>query len=139
MPVITSSIPLGTRGNTDMLDITGKVAEAVSASKLKNGIVTVFCPSSTSALTTIEYEPGCLRDLKALFDQILPENQDYAHNNTWEDGNGHSHMRASLLGASLTVPFVDGRLTLGTWQQIVYVDFDIRPRRRELVIQIMGE
>jgi len=139
MAVQTQSISLSTRGNADMQDITPQVSSAVSKSSLKNGIVTVFCPSSTSALTTIEYESGCLSDLRRLFDEILPTGRDYAHNARWGDGNGHSHARAALLGASLTVPFVDSRLTLGTWQQIIYVDFDNRPRSRELVVQVMGE
>ena len=139
MAVQTQSISLSTRGNADMQDITSQVSSAVSKSSLKNGIVTVFCPSSTSALTTIEYESGCLSDLRRLFDEILPAGRDYAHNARWGDGNGHSHARAALLGASLTVPFVDSRLTLGTWQQIIYVDFDNRPRSRELVVQVMGE
>ena len=139
MAVQTQSISLSTRGNADMQDITSQVSSAVSKSSLKNGIVTVFCPSSTSALTTIEYESGCLSDLRRLFDEILPTGRDYAHNTRWGDGNGYSHARAALLGASLTVPFVDSRLTLGTWQQIIYVDFDNRPRSRELVVQVMGE
>jgi secondary thiamine-phosphate synthase enzyme len=139
MPVKTSSIQLNTRGNADIHDITDAIADAVTKSGLKDGTVTIFTPSSTSGLTTIEYESGALSDLRRLFDEILPANRDYAHNARWGDGNGHSHVRASLLGASLTVPFVAGRLTLGTWQQIIYVDFDIRPRRRELVVQIMGE
>jgi secondary thiamine-phosphate synthase enzyme len=139
MPVKSLSIHLSTQGNTDIHDITDQVSGAVSQSSLKNGLVTVFCPSSTSALTTIEYESGCLSDLRRLFDEIIDPKQSYSHNARWCDGNGHSHVRASLLGPSLTVPFVDGRLTLGTWQQIIYVDFDIHPRNRELVVQIMGE
>jgi len=139
MPVQTQSISLNTKGNADMQDITGQVGAVVLKSGLRSGIVTVFCPSSTSALTTIEYESGCLSDLRRLFDEILPTGRDYAHNARWGDGNGHSHARAALLGASLTVPFVDSRLTLGTWQQIIYVDFDNRPRSRELVAQVMGE
>ena len=101
--------------------------------------MTVFCPSSTSALTTVEYEPGAVADLKRMFEELVPSGKDYAHNDTWEDGNGHSHMRASLLGPSLTIPFVEKTLTLGVWQQVIYIDFDIRPRQRELVIQFMGE
>jgi secondary thiamine-phosphate synthase enzyme len=139
MPVQTQTISLNTRGNTDIQDITGQVGAVVSKSGLRSGIVTVFCPSSTSALTTIEYESGCLSDLRRLFDEILPTGREYAHNARWGDGNGHSHARASLLGASLTIPFVDGSLTLGTWQQVIYVDFDNRPRRRELVVQVMGD
>jgi secondary thiamine-phosphate synthase enzyme len=139
MPVKTASISLNTRGNTDVHDITRELIRLVEQSGLKNGTVTVFCPSSTSALTTVEFEPGALADLKRMFAELVPSNRDYAHNATWEDGNGHSHMRASLLGPSLTIPFVEKTLTLGTWQQVIYVDFDIRPRRRELVVQMIGE
>jgi secondary thiamine-phosphate synthase enzyme len=139
MPVITGSITLSTRGNADIHDITDQVRQLVTQSKLKNGIATLFCPSSTSALTTIEYEPGCLSDLRRLFDEIIPPNRTYQHDQAWGDGNGHSHVRAALLGASLSVPFVESRLTLGTWQQIIYVDFDNRPRRRELVVQMVGD
>jgi secondary thiamine-phosphate synthase enzyme len=137
--VKTGSIQLNTRGNADMHDITAQVAQVVIASSLKNGTVTVFCPSATSALTTIEYESGCVSDLRRLFDEIIPANREYAHNARWGDGNGHSHIRAALLGPSLTIPFVEGRLTLGTWQQVIYVDFDTRARQRELVLQIIGE
>ncbi|MDI6768994.1 MAG: secondary thiamine-phosphate synthase enzyme YjbQ [Anaerolineales bacterium] len=139
MAVKTTSISISTRGNADVQDITGEVAEAVTQSGLKSGIVTVFCPSSTSGVTTIEYEPGAVADLRRLFDEIIPQGRAYAHEAAWHDGNGHSHVRATLLGPSLSVPFVAGRLTLGTWQQIVYLDFDVRPRRRELVVQVMGE
>ena len=137
--VQTLSIELKTRGNGDILDITGQSAAAVRESGLKDGTLTIFCPSSTSALTTIEYESGCISDLRRLFDDIVDPNRHYAHNARWGDGNGHSHVRAALLGPSLTVPFVSGRLTLGTWQQIVYVDFDNRSRQRSLVAQVMGE
>ena len=139
MPVKTLSLPLTTRGNADIHDITVQVASSVAQSGLKNGTVTVFCPSSTSGLTTIEFESGALTDLKRLFDEMIPSDREYAHNARWGDGNGHSHLRASMLGPSLTIPFVDGRLTLGTWQQIIFVDFDNRPRKRELVLQIIGE
>jgi secondary thiamine-phosphate synthase enzyme len=139
MPVKSTSIQLSTQGNLDFKDITDQVAQAVSQSGLKDGTVTIFCPSSTSSLTTIEYEPGCLNDLKRLFDQIAPASAAYAHEAAWGDGNGHSHVRAALLKPFLTVPFIDRRLTLGTWQQILYVDFDVRPRRRELVVQMIGE
>jgi secondary thiamine-phosphate synthase enzyme len=139
MPVKTFPLCLSTRGNADIHDITDQVASHVIQSKLKNGTVTIFCPSSTSAVTTIEYETGAVTDLKRLFDEIVSPNREYAHNARWGDGNGHSHVRAALLGAALTVPFVDGRLTLGTWQQIIYVDFDNRPRKRELVLQVIGE
>lgn len=139
MTVVSMYIQLNTHGNADMVDITAQVASCVNESGLKNGTLTLFCPSSTSGLTTIEYEPGCLSDLRRLFDQIIAPNQPYAHDAAWGDGNGHSHVRAALLGASLSVPFVNARLTLGTWQQIIYVDFDTRSRRRELVVQVIGE
>jgi secondary thiamine-phosphate synthase enzyme len=139
MSVKSLSIQLSTRGNADIHDITDQVARQIAQSGLKDGAVTIFCPSSTSALTTIEYENGVLDDLRRLFDEIVPPNREYAHNARWGDGNGHSHVRASLLGPSLTIPFVDGRLTLGTWQQIIYVDFDNRPRKRELILQLIGE
>jgi secondary thiamine-phosphate synthase enzyme len=139
MTVKTLGIHLSTKGNADMVDITGDVRGKIKESGIRNGIVTVFCPSSTSALTTIEYEDGCLSDLRRLFDEIVDPNRHYAHNARWGDGNGHSHVRAALLGPSLTVPFRDGQLTLGTWQQIIFVDFDNRSRRRELVVQVMGE
>jgi secondary thiamine-phosphate synthase enzyme len=139
MTVKTFSLHLSSRGNADVHDITDQIANHIIQSGLKDGTATVFCPSSTSGVTTIEYETGALSDLKRVFDEIVPPNREYAHNARWGDGNGHSHVRAALLGASLTVPFVNGRLTLGTWQQIVYVDFDNRPRKRELVLQVIGE
>jgi len=139
MTVKTTSISLNTHGDADILDITDRVANAVSKSGIQDGAATIFCPSSTSALTTIEYESGALSDLRRLFDEIIPSKREYAHNARWHDGNGHSHVRAALLGASLTIPFVDRKLTLGTWQQIIYVDFDNRPRQRELILQLIGE
>jgi secondary thiamine-phosphate synthase enzyme len=139
MTVSSRSLSLQTRGDTDIHDITDKVTEAVRASRMQNGTVTVFCPSSTSGVTTIEYESGALNDLRRLFNEIIPPNRDYAHNARWGDGNGHAHVRAALLGPSLNIPFVKGQLVLGTWQQIIYVDFDNRPRSRELVVQIVGE
>ena len=139
MAVKTLTIQLSTRGDADIHDITKQVAEKVAHSGLQSGTVTIFCPSSTSALTTIEYENGALSDLRRLFDEIVPEGHEYAHNARWHDGNGHSHVRAALLGPSLTIPFVNGDLTLGTWQQVIYVDFDNRPRQRELILQVIGE
>jgi secondary thiamine-phosphate synthase enzyme len=139
MPVKTFSLSLSTRGNADIHDITDAITKQVAQSGLSTGTVTVFCPSSTSALTTIEYENGAISDLRRLFDEIVPQSREYAHNERWHDGNGHSHVRAALLGPSLTIPFVNGTLTLGTWQQVIYVDFDNKPRRRELVLQVMGE
>ena len=115
------------------------VQQAVRESGFSDGAVIVFCPSATSALTTIEFESGCVRYLQRLFDELVPPDRHYDHNARWGDGNGHSHIRAALLGPSLTVPFSQTRLTLGTWQQIVYVDFDNRPRSRSLVLQLIGE
>jgi secondary thiamine-phosphate synthase enzyme len=135
----TLSLELATQGNADCQDITDRLAHAVAESKLGSGTLTVFCPSSTSGLTTIEFESGAVQDLRRLFDEIVPASREYAHNARWGDGNGHSHVRAALLGPSLTVPFVNGALTLGTWQQVIHVDFDTRPRRRQLVVQLMGE
>lgn len=137
--VNTTTISFSTRGNAEVRDITDLVAVAIQKSGLKDGIVTVFCPSSTSGLTTIEYESGCVSDLKRLFDEIIAPDREYAHNARWGDGNGHSHLRAALLGASFTVPFANGQMTLGTWQQVIHVDFDVRPRQRELVVQLVGE
>jgi len=139
MEVISQQIELRTNGNADIQDITREVAGLVAGAGIQSGIVTVFCPSSTSALTTLEYESGCISDLRRLFDEIVQQEREYAHNARWGDGNGHSHVRAALLGPSLTVPFVDAQLTLGTWQQIIYVDFDNRARQRRLVVQVMGE
>lgn len=139
MTVKTLTLQLNTLGNGDIQDLTERVADALTGTGIQDGTLTLFCPSSTSALTTIEYETGCVSDLRRLFEEILPSNREYAHNARWGDGNGHSHIRASLLGASLTIPFIKQRLTLGTWQQIIYVDFDVRPRQREIVLQVMGE
>ena len=137
--VSTSKISLNTLGDADTHDITEAVARAVAESGLTSGIVTIFCPGSTSGLTTIEYEEGAVADLQQVFDEVVPPSRYYRHNERWGDDNGHSHVRAALLGPSLSVPFVDHRLTLGTWQQIIYVDFDNRPRQRDIVVQIMGE
>ncbi len=139
MTVKTAYISLTTQGNADVRDITDEVTRAISRSGLASGTATIFCPSSTSALTTIEYESGAVSDLRRLFDEIVPPDREYAHNERWHDGNGHSHVRAALLGPSLTIPFVDGQLTLGTWQQVIYVDFDNRPRQRKLFVQLIGE
>lgn len=138
--VRTEQIQVKTQGNCHVVDITGQVGEAVAGSGLTAGVVTLFHVGSTAGLTTTEYEPGLVNhDLKAAFERIAPEAGQYEHEKTWDDDNGHSHVRASLLGPSLSVPFVDGRLTLGTWQQIILVDFDTRPRNRTILCQIMGE
>ncbi len=139
MTVKTKQLSIHTRGEGDILDVTGAVAEAVVETKLKNGIVTVFVPGSTGALTTIEYEPGLLKDLPDMLERVAPRNLVYEHEKRWHDGNGHSHVRASLIGPSLTVPFSNGRLTLGTWQQIIFMELDARSRSRNLILQIIGE
>jgi secondary thiamine-phosphate synthase enzyme len=137
--VSTLELHLHTRGNCDIQDITPQVAGAVKDSDLRAGIVTVFCPGSTGGLTTIEYESGALADLQQVLDEVAPPDRNYRHHLRWGDDNGHSHVRSALVGPSLTVPFVEGRLTLGTWHQIVFLDFDTRPRSRRLVVQVMGE
>ncbi len=137
--VITHELQLRTHGGYDVQDITDKVAQSVRESKLRDGLATVFCPGSTGGLTTIEFESGVVEDLRQVLDALTPPDRDYRHHQRWGDDNGHSHIRAALIGPSLTVPFVNGALTLGTWQQIVFVDFDTRPRSRRLVVQIMGE
>jgi secondary thiamine-phosphate synthase enzyme len=137
--VVTKRIQLHTRGNGEIADITSEVSRQLQDTGLKDGIVTLFTPSSTSALTTIEYESGVVHDLQQLFNRIVPPDMDYRHNLRWGDGNGHSHVRHALIGPSLTVPFVDNQLTLGTWQQIVFVDFDVRSRSRSVVLQFLGD
>lgn len=137
--VRTERVRVQTAGFADIVDITREVADAVRRAGLNNGIVTVFAAGSTAGVTTIEYEDGLVRDLQEAFERMAPSDRPYHHDRRWGDGNGFSHVRASLLGPSLTVPVENGRLTLGTWQQIVLVDFDNRSRRRELVIQLMGE
>lgn len=129
-----------TKGNTHVLDITADVQREVSGGPIRNGLATLFVIGSTAGLTTTEAEPGLLtHDLKAFFERVAPEGGDYKHEETWGDDNGHAHVRASALGPSLTIPIVDGRLTLGTWQQIVLLDFDTRPREREVIVQLLGE
>jgi len=138
--VKTEQIQVQTKGNCHVVDITERVGEALARSHLRAGVITLFNVGSTAGLTTVEYEPGLVNhDLKAAFERVAPERASYVHEQTWHDDNGHSHVRASLLGPSLSVPFTQGRLTLGTWQQIVLVDFDTRPRNRSLACQIMGE
>lgn len=139
MSIQTRKLGLSTRGNADIQDVTDQLSKIVFDSGLEHGTVTLFTPSSTSALTTIEYESGCIQDLRRLFDEIIDPQKHYAHNARWGDGNGHSHVRAALLGPSLSIPFVQRRLTLGTWQQVIFVDFDNRQRSREIVVQLIGE
>jgi secondary thiamine-phosphate synthase enzyme len=137
--IVNRRIQFNTHGNGHIVEITEEVSTEITQSGLKDGIVTLFSPSSTSALTTIEYESGAVHDFQQLLDRIVPPDIDYRHNLRWGDGNGHAHVRHALLGPSLTIPFIDGRLTLGTWQQIVFADFDNRGRSRSVVLQIMGE
>jgi secondary thiamine-phosphate synthase enzyme len=137
--VATKKISLKSKGNCDIIDITPEVQEQLAGTDIKNGIVTLFVSGSTAGIATIEYESGLLSDFKTMWERNIPRDIEYQHDRAWGDGNGHSHVRASLLGASLVVPFNDRRLALGTWQQIVMVDFDNRPRSRQIVIQIMGE
>jgi secondary thiamine-phosphate synthase enzyme len=139
MRIITDSISLSTRGFNDIHDITDDVLQKLYGHNLKNGTVTLFVPGSTGGLTTIEYESGLVKDLEEFMEKIIPSNVTYHHDARWGDGNGFSHVRAALLGPSLTVPFNDGKLTLGTWQQIIFVDFDNRSRSRAITLQFMGE
>jgi secondary thiamine-phosphate synthase enzyme len=137
--VVTVEITMRTRGDGDIQDITGRVEQVVLDSSLKHGIVTVFVNGSTAGITTIEFEPGLVADFNKLWERLAPKNMPYNHDARWGDGNGYAHVRASLLGASLTVPFASGKMMLGTWQQIILVDFDNRPRQRTVVVQVMGE
>lgn len=139
MTVITKAIKINSNGENDMVDITDQTFKALHETNLKDGIVTVFVSGSTGAITTIEYEPGLRSDFPKMLDRIVPRNMDYEHDKTWHDGNGHSHVRASLIGPSLTIPFKDGNLILGTWQQIVFFELDTRSRERKITIQMIGE
>jgi secondary thiamine-phosphate synthase enzyme len=139
MRVVTAVIEVDTAGDAEVLPISAEVAAVLSGCDLQSGILAIFAPSATSALTTLEYEPGCVSDLQRLFDEIADPKRVYQHNINHRDGNGHSHIRAALLGPSLTIPFVDGVMTLGQYQEIVYVDFDNRVRHRRLVVQMIGE
>jgi secondary thiamine-phosphate synthase enzyme len=131
-------LSIETHGDSDMIDLTDRLALLLQKQKLKTGSMLLFVPGSTAGVTTIEYEPGLKKDFTLLMDKVIPKNARYYHEETWNDGNGHSHIRASLLGPSLTIPFGEGKLLLGTWQQIVLIDFDNRPRSRSLVVQFTG-
>jgi secondary thiamine-phosphate synthase enzyme len=137
--VETAYVELQTEGHCDMHDLTDQVRQIIASANIRSGIASLFTPSSTSALTTIEYESGALRDLERALDEIAPPEADYDHNLRWGDGNGHAHLRAALLGPSLTVPVIEKKMSLGTWQQILFIDFDIRPRTRRIVVQITGD
>ena len=145
MPVNTRSISVRSHGENDIIDITDQVADAIKNSDINDGIVTIFVSGSTAAVTTIEYEPGLKKDFPAMLNRIAPSSSsstksiEYEHDNTWHDGNGHSHVRASLIGPSLTIPFQNKRMMLGTWQQIVLSEMDIRPRERNIILQMIGE
>ena len=139
MTVITKTIEINSKGENDIVDITDQTLKAIFESKVENGIVTIFVSGSTAAVTTIEYEPGLRTDFPMMLNRIIPKDMEYKHDQTWHDGNGHSHVRASLIGPSLTVPFKDRNLILGTWQQIVFIELDVRSRERRITLQIIGE
>jgi secondary thiamine-phosphate synthase enzyme len=139
MVVITKAVQIKTRREDDIIDITERTSEAIKESRMEKGIVTLFVSGSTAAVTTIEYEPGLRHDFPKMLSRIAPKDIEYKHDNTWHDGNGHSHVRASLIGPSLTIPFTKGNLMLGTWQQIVLLEMDTRPRERNIILQIIGE
>ena len=134
----SETISLSTKGFTDIIDVTPNVSSIVKQSGIKDGLVTVFCPGSTGAVTAIEYEPGVLRDLQKAIEKLVPSNIPYDHDRRWGDGNGFSHVRAALMKPSLTIPLIQGRLTLGTWQQIVFIDFDNKARNRSLIVQVLS-
>jgi secondary thiamine-phosphate synthase enzyme len=136
--VVTHQLQIATKGQGDARDMTEQVAAAVEASGARTGVATVFVVGSTAGITTIEFEPGAVADLNGLFERLAPRSGEYRHHLRWGDDNGSSHVRAALLGPSLTVPFIDGALTLGTWQQIMLLEFDTRPRKRDVVVQIVG-
>ena len=138
MSVVSVKKTVESRGNTHVIDITSDVASSVAEAGIKTGVATVFVTGSTAGVTTVEFEPGLVKDLDAAFNRLMPRELEYRHHETWGDDNGHSHIRASFLGPSLAVPFEHGGLVLGTWQQIVIIDFDTRPRSRNYVIQIIG-
>jgi len=139
MMTFSETISFSTKGFTDIVDMTHHVAGVLERSKIEDGLVTVFCPGSTGAVTTIEYESGVLKDLQKAIEKIIPSNIPYEHDRRWGDGNGFSHVRAALMKPSLTIPLIKGRLTLGTWQQIVFIDFDNRRRDRNILVHIVGE
>jgi secondary thiamine-phosphate synthase enzyme len=139
MPVFSKRLQLAATSENDVVDITGKVQQAIEESGLDNGVATIFVPGSTAAVTTIEYEPGLSKDFPDMLERLAPKSVPYEHQKAWHDDNGHSHVKASLVGPSLSVPYEGGRLMLGTWQQVVFVELDVRPRRREVVVQLIGE
>jgi len=132
-------LSLHTRGHRDLHDLTDEVAAVVARSNIQTGVAHVFCVGSTAAVGAIEFEPGLRRDLPELLDRLIPPSRDYGHEQAWHDGNGHSHLQATLLGPALTVPVGGGKLLLGTWQQVVHLECDIRPRERTVVVTVLGE
>lgn len=139
MKIINQKINLSTKGNPDLIDITADIRRILQDSKLKKGSVTIFIVGSTAAITTFEYEPALIEDVRELYDRLIPSGAHYSHDETWGDANGFSHLRAALQGPSLTIPFEDGKLFLGTWQQVVVAEFDNHPRKRQVLVQIIGE
>lgn len=139
MNIVTKSFSVKTNGHTDIVDITSQVKNLFKEVGMTEGSILVFAPGSTAGITTIEYEPGLLQDYPAFFEKVIPSDVNYRHNETWHDGNGHSHVRAALQGASFTVPFAGSKILLGTWQQIILVDFDARPRERKIIVQLTGK
>ncbi len=137
--VVETELGIKTSGELDIVDITGEIEKIVSKTGIKNGIANVFIPGSTGAVTTIEYEPGLLKDLPNALERVAPRSAEYEHEKTWRDGNGHSHVRASIIGPSITIPIKDSALRLGTWQQVVFIELDVRPRSRRLVVTCLGE
>lgn len=137
--VVTKEIKIRNTNTDDIVDITRELHDAVKASDLQSGTITAFVPGSTGGITTLEYEPGLQKDLPEFFERLIPSDRDYQHDLTWHDGNGFSHLRAALVGPDITVPFVNGELVLGTWQQVVFLEFDNKPRDRRLVLQLIGE
>ena len=137
--IATSYLSFSTSGDTDIIDMTRQVSEKVVTSGIEEGYVHLFVPGSTASITTIEYERGAVSDLKEAIERLAPEDKYYRHNERWGDGNGHAHVRASLLGPSLTIPVINGRLALGTWQQVVFIDFDNHPRERRVIMQLAGK
>jgi len=139
MKVVSDTIKLQTEGEGDMIDMTSQLSNIVRESKIKNGTVTIFVSGSTAAVTTIEYESGLIHDFPVMLSRLVPKDIEYEHDNTWHDGNGHSHVRSSLIGPSITIPIIHGKLTLGTWQQVVLLEMDTRSRNRTVILQIMGQ
>jgi len=137
--VKTDEIRFSTSGSGDIINLTDGIQNSIRKSDINSGVITIFAPGSTTGLTTIEYEPGLLKDLPQLMEKLIPSDISYEHDNTWHDGNGFSHLRSALIGPDITVPFVSKKITLGTWQQIVFLEFDNKPRNRSVILQIVGE